>query len=307
MRYFFSVLVLLVFVFSCKTEVNNKTENVRKSTYQEIINDDYVLNKPTENAKATLILFGGYPENAEDIKREFKILERAKKHRISVLYMNYNRKLWMEQEDLLELYEQLEDIFKNNKLSRNNIYIGGFSSGGNVALLISNFMINKNTQIIPKGVFIGDSPIDLAELYKIAEKNIERNVSNAYAEESKWLIGTLGKKMGNPNSNISNYQRYSVFTLKTKNINNLNHLKNTKIRLYTEPDTLWWKSQTMANYEDMNAYYIKQLSELLNASGFKHVEYIPTENKGYRSNGDRNPHSWSIIDKQDLINWMLEK
>jgi len=213
----------------------------------------------------------------------------------------------MEQEDLLELYEQLEDIFKNNKLSRNNIYIGGFSSGGNVALLISNFMINKNTQIIPKGVFIGDSPIDLAELYKIAEKNIERNVSNAYAEESKWLIGTLGKKMGNPNSNISNYQRYSVFTLKTKNINNLNHLKNTKIRLYTEPDTLWWKSQTMANYEDMNAYYIKQLSELLNASGFKHVEYIPTENKGYRSNGDRNPHSWSIIDKQDLINWMLEK
>jgi hypothetical protein len=296
-----------MFVFSCKTEVNNKTENSIKSTYQEIVNDDYVLNNPIEKTKATLILFGGYPEKAEDIEREFKILESTSKNDVSVLYMNYNRKLWMEQNELLELSEKLKSIFTENRLSTNNIYIGGFSSGGNIALLISDFIINRNCEIIPKGVFIGDSPLDLAELYKISEKNVQRNLSKGFEEESKWLIETLGEKMGNPNRNISNYERYSVFTLKTKNINNLKHLRQTKIRLYTEPDTLWWKEQTMAKYEDMNAYYIKQLFELLNTSGFKHVEYIPTENKGYRSNGDRNPHSWSIIDKQGLIDWMLEK
>ena len=56
----------------------------------------------------------------------------------------------------------------------------------------------------------------------------------------------------------------------------------------------------------MNAYYIKKLSEDLKNSGFSKVEYIPTENKGYRHNGDRPPHSWSIIDKNGLMEWITE-
>ncbi|CDF80829.1 conserved hypothetical protein [Formosa agariphila KMM 3901] len=301
------VLFVLTFSFSCKNNENKKTADSVKIEYQEIKKDEYSLNKPTKNIKAVLVLFGGFPENVEDIKREFEILENAKKNNISVLYMNYNRKLWIEQNELEQLSKRLQSIFKENKLPVDNIYVGGFSSGGNIALLISNFMTNENSNIIPKGVFIGDSPIDLAELYHTAEKNIERNLSNSFAEESKWLLETLGKEFGNPNNDISKYELYSVFTSKTNNIDNLKNLKNTKIRLYTEPDTLWWKEQTMAKYEEMNAYHIKQLSELLNKSNFKNVEYIPTENKGYRADGEKNPHSWSIIDRKELINWMLNK
>lgn len=62
----------------------------------------------------------------------------------------------------------------------------------------------------------------------------------------------------------------------------------------------------MADYEQMNAYYIKNLSEKLNDSEFKSVEYIPTKDKGYRANGERHPHSWTIVDINDLINWMLK-
>jgi hypothetical protein len=63
----------------------------------------------------------------------------------------------------------------------------------------------------------------------------------------------------------------------------------------------------MAKYDEMNAYSIKKLSESLKNYEFENVEYIPTENKGYRSNGERHPHSWSIIDTDDLINWMLKE
>jgi hypothetical protein len=45
---------------------------------------------------------------------------------------------------------------------------------------------------------------------------------------------------------------------------------------------------------------------LLKKSNFKQVEYISTENKGYRANGDRHPHSWSIVDKDKLVEWILE-
>ncbi len=84
-------------------------------------------------------------------------------------------------------------------------------------------------------------------------------------------------------------------------------LKNTKIRFYTEPDTLWWKKHYMSEYEEMNAYYIKKLSENLKKANFKDIEYIQTKDKEFRSNGERHPHSWSIIDRKDLIDWVLEK
>lgn len=221
--------------------------------------------------------------------------------------MNYNQKLWLEKHKKQKLAEQLQSIFLENKLPTNNIYIGGFSSGGNVSLLISSFLIeNKNFRLEPKGVFIVDSPIDLVALYKSSEKNLARNFSEVSVQESTWIIETLGKQFGNPNNDISKYEKYSVYTSETSNIDNLKSLKNIKIRLYTEPDTLWWKENRKADYDQMNAYYIKKLSETLKNLEFNQVEYIPTENKGYRENGDKHPHSWSIIDKKELIKWLTE-
>ena len=58
---------------------------------------------------------------------------------------------------------------------------------------------------------------------------------------------------------------------------------------------------------DTPAYYIQKLSESLKKRDFTNVTYIPTENKGYRANGNRHPHSWSIVDKENLMNWILNR
>lgn len=228
----------MIFI-SCKNAEKEKTNNSLKTEFQEIKKDDYELSKPIENTKGVLVLFGGYPEKVEDIKREFKILDIAKKNGIAIVFMNYNKKLWLEENEKKELAEQLKSIFLENKLPSDNIYIGGFSSGGNVALLIGHYL-NENDEYLltPNGIFIVDSPIDLAALYFSSEKNMERNFSNVSIQESTWIIETLGKQFGNPHNDIAAYEEYSVFTSKTKNIDNIKNLKDTKIRLYTEPDTL---------------------------------------------------------------------
>ncbi len=301
------ILFTLIVFISCKNPESEKKENPVTTEFQDITNDNYELIKPTENIKKVLVLFGGFPEKPEDIKREFKILEIAKENSVAVIYMNYNQKLWLEENEKQKLAEQLLNIFLENKLPTNNTYFGGFSSGGNVALLISSFVIeNKEFKLEPKGVFIVDSPIDLVALYRSSEKNLTRNFSEISVQESTWIIETLEKQFGNPNDDISKYQQYSIYTSKTNNIDNIKSLKNTKIRLYTEPDTLWWKENRKADYDQMNANYIKRLSETLKNSGFSQVEYIPTENKGYRANGDRHPHSWAIVDKKELIKWITE-
>ncbi|WP_435262629.1 hypothetical protein [Tenacibaculum sp. nBUS_03] len=306
-----SIILTLVFIglVSCK---QNKQENEHttseKFEFAKIIKDDYELYKPNKEAKAVLILFGGYSETAEDIKREFKILNIARKNNIAVILSNFNQKLWLEENEKHKLAKSLQDIVVANQLPTENIFIGGFSSGGVVSLLISNFIVGmKQFYIDPKGVFIVDSPIDLVALYKSSEKNIDRNFSEPSIQESTWLIEVLGNNFGNPEEDIKKYENKAVFTFSTNNTSNLEKLKRTKIRLYTEPDTLWCKKNRMADYEQMNVFYIKKLSESLKIKGFEKVEYIPTENKGYRSDGERHPHSWAIVDKNDLMNWILTK
>jgi len=306
MKKFLAITLIFTVCISCKSAGTEKTENSEKNEFQVVIKDDYELFKPTKSLESVLVLFGGYPEKAEDIKREFKILDTAKENGIAVVFMNYNQKLWLEENEKQKLAEQLHNIFEENNLPKTRTFFGGFSSGGNVALLIGNFLTQQNSEMTPKGVFVVDSPIDLVALYKSSEKNVERDYSAPSVQESKWLLETLGKKFGSPNNSMSNYENYSIFTSETDNFDNIHNLKNVKIRFYSEPDTLWWRQNRMADFDQMNAYYLEQLSELLKKAGFKQVEYIATENKGYRANGQRHPHSWSIVDKKELIEWITE-
>ncbi|MDO3695930.1 hypothetical protein QVZ41_13850 [Wenyingzhuangia sp. chi5] len=300
------ILVLIFFsvtLFSCKSEKKSIRKEINTETFET---SNFELIKTIGDTKAVLILFGGFGENPTDIKREFKILDITKKNQITLILMNYSKKLWLEEFEKKELAKLLQETLEKHNLNKKDIYIGGFSSGGIMSLQISNYIIGmKEFYIDPKGVFIVDSPIDLLELYKASKKNISRDFSSVSVEESKWLINTLEKKLGNPEKGISKYEKYSTYTLETDYIKNLKKLNKTKIRLYTEPDTIWWKENRMADYEQMNAFHIKKLYESLKRHNFKEVEYIPTKNKGYRADGERHPHSWSIINKEDLINWIL--
>ncbi|MDW5290567.1 hypothetical protein [Formosa sp. PL04] len=221
--------------------------------------------------------------------------------------MNLNQRLYLSQKEKQELAEQLKSIAREQNLSKKNIFIGGFSSGGNVSLLISDYLVKTESTMQPRGVFIVDSPIDFLGLYKTSEKNLKREYSDISVQESAWIKNMFDTNFGNPAHGITNYEQNSPYTFKTQNIDNLKGLEQLKIRLYTEPDIKWWSENRNNDFEDLNAFYIQNLSEKLKTEfGTNTIELINTENRGYRANGERHPHSWSIVDEKDLINWMLE-
>lgn len=308
MNKFLGFIFVSILILSCKDIKQSQVSNSGINEYQEVKADNYELSKPTKNTNGVIILFGGFPEGPVDIKREFKILESAKQNNIAVLLMNYNQKLWLTEKDKSSLKESIETIFRTNKLSTKNIYIGGFSSGGNITLLLTDYLISSNSSIQPKGIFVIDSPVDLLELYRISERNIERNFSEVSTLEAKWLIDVFKNEFGEPEKGVQEYETFSPYTSETNNTKNLSNLDGLKIRFYTEPDTLWWKENRNNESSDLNAYWIEKLAkqlkkELPNST----VEYITTENKGYRTNGERHPHSWSIVGKNDLIDWIIKK
>ncbi|MCL9805380.1 steryl acetyl hydrolase [Flavobacterium amniphilum] len=295
------IAVVFLFLASCNS---NKAERVEEQGIKE---ESFELFKAKEQ-KGTLVLFPGFGGGgAENTKSEFKILEIAAKNNISVLLMDFDHHVFLKEEEKESLKKDLESIFNQYKLKHENIYIGGFSAGGNVSLLLSDYLIKTKSNIIPKGVFIVDSPIDLLKIYEVSEKNIRNNVDAESVEEAKWIVENFNADFGNPKKGIKKYELNSPFTSKTANISNLDYLKDTKIRLYTEPDLLWWKKQNGNDYEDLNAFSIEKMAEEMKKKQFSDVNVIITKNKGYRANGEKHPHSWSIVDQNNLMSWMLDK
>lgn len=298
---FFPILLLLSSCFSEPSKENKEVHSVK-----QVSTDSYELSIPAKQ-EALLILFPCFPCDAANTKAEFLIDEIALKNNVAVLYMNFNLHLWLSENEKIDLERILISAIEQNNINNNNTFIGGFSGGGNVSLLLSNYLKSKESTIQPKGVFIVDSPIDLLGLYENAQKNIEKNFSEVAVQEANWIVELFDTELGIGDSSLSHYENKSPYISKSHTLKNVSHLKDVKIRLYSEPDTLWWKTNRLAEYEDMNAYYIEQLAiELGELYGKKHINYIKTENKGYRKNGERHPHSWSIVDPEDLIEWILK-
>ena len=293
----------ILLIFSCKNEEKNSIS----SDGLTLITKDYELIK-AKDSKALLIVFPGGGSTAKETKRDFKVLSAASKNSVSVLLMNYRGKLWMEKEDKVKLSEKIDQIAKKHNLNTTNVFIGGMSIGGTVAISFSDYLLQNSQTIKTKGVFVVDSPIDLFALYKSSKKDLKRtDFSEERLGEPKWIVSYFEEKFGKNDALLNNIQEVSPFTFKTQNITNIEHLKSTKLRFYTEPDTLWLIKTRQTDFESSNAFTLQKIHAVLQSKNWKKAELIQTKNKGYRFNGERNPHSWSIVNVDDLITWILKE
>ena len=79
------------------------------------------------------------------------------------------------------------------------------------------------------------------------------------------------------------------------------------MRLYTEPDVIWTIENWRSDYYNLNAVDQAALTLQLLELGNTQAELITTTGKGYRPAGVRNPHSWTIVDEDDLANWIVRQ
>ena len=301
MRYL--IIMFSVLLASCGESSNHQKTSYLSST--PITTQDYQLHK-AQNQKALLIVFPCFPCDAQNTYNEFNIVDISLKNNISVLLLNFNMHLSLSNQEKINISNLITETIKSNNLPSENIFLGGFSGGGNVTLLMTNYLIETKNKIQPKGAFIVDAPIDLVQLYTTAKSNIADDFSEVSVEEARWIVNLFDSEFGNPDTSMNNYIQHSPYITNSHSLKNVRSLKNLKLRFYTEPDTTWWRENRHVTYEQMNAFAIQNLALDLEQIGAKKVEYITTQNKGFRANGDRHPHSWSIVDTPDLIQWILE-
>jgi hypothetical protein len=283
--YFLMFLILL----GCK-DYTEKEINIDNEIYELIV---------PKKHKELLILFPGFGGTNESIKTECNIVQKALIENISILILKKNRNFILKKNELKKLGKIVVELIHKNNINDSKVFIEGFSAGGNLGLQLGKYLTKKeNYKNNLKGIVVIDAPIDLEQLYLKYEKSL---VEDEFGN-TKYFFNILEKQIGNPKKDFEKYKEYSPYLSTIEYTENV-EFENTELIFYTEPALKYRKENFKQNFEDSNGYQIKKLSELLIKKGYK-SKYIETENKGYRKNGMRNPHSWSIMNENEIIEWI---
>jgi hypothetical protein len=200
------------------------------------------------------------------------------------------------------------EIVKEYHVSKDNFILGGLSNGAMISLNYAEKSIKYygKTFLIPRGIFALDSPLDKAHLYKYCEREIERNFTPAGVNEGEWIIEKYKKLYGTPYKNPKKYIEASIYSYGAKDGGNAKYLKNIPLRMYTDFDVEWLMNQRHRDLYDWNGTDIIAMINMLKIMGNDDANVIISYGKGFKLDGSKNPHSWSIMDSQDCLNWITK-
>jgi len=270
------------------------------------IKGGYTLWLPKETSKGLIVFFG---ENRDTVNKS-PIIDLALKNQLAILFVTTNNpvEFLFEDSKMKELEGYIYEAISKNNIPKDNMLYCGMSLAGTRALKLAAFSQTSQAtyKLIPKAIAICDAPLDMVRNYRECKKASELNLNPIGASESEWVSSYLKKNLkGTPQEAMSAYINYSPFCYTAENGGNAKAFKNIYLRCYTEPDVNWWIENRGRDYYGMNAVDLAALVNQLRILGSKKAELIITTGKGFRQDGSRHPHSWSIVDENELIEWFI--
>ncbi|MFK7809953.1 MAG: hypothetical protein AB8F74_19265 [Saprospiraceae bacterium] len=268
----------------------------------------YYQLRPNGNPKAVLTILPSGGETTENLIKQITLHKAAVEKGLLVIIPSIN---WGTDDRLAEItfldtiFQQLVEKYKAPK---DKFIFCGLSNGGMISFRYAiNAVKDSNTFIVPKAIIGIDPPLDFARLYRYCEREIERNFSPAGVGEAKWLLNRYNMIYGgSPDKFPEKYIDASTFSYGTKNGGNAKYLTDIAIRMHSDLNLDYLLNKRKRDLYDWNGTDIVAFVNQLKINGNKNSEVIITQNKGVRLNGERHPHSWSIMDTDDTMDWILE-
>ena len=192
------------------------------------------------------------------------------------------------------------------QLQGKDLYVGGFSIGGNCAIKYAELAVQMNYPIKPKAVFAVDPPLDWERFYNSAQRVVRLSDSAQINGEVTYMIDRIKKEMGGtPETALASFYNNSPYSYFDSTQKAIKALIKTPIMIISEPDIQWWLNQRGYDYTYMNITDQAAMINELRRLGNDKAILVTTINKGYRKPDNRkHPHSWSIADPQQTITWL---
>ncbi|WP_417588623.1 hypothetical protein [Owenweeksia hongkongensis] len=264
----------------------------------------------TDSIKGLIVRdFSSLPNTTR--KSPFRLMQLATDEGMMTIYTvtsNYFPELYYDDKGPTLLDDIINEVMEEHKIPKENLILGGISSSGTRALRYAQYCLSGKSKYgnQPKGIFLVDSPLDLERFCNSAANHID-NFSDGMLEEALMMNKVFPEKFGvTASHNPKPYRDNSLFSHTLPKGGNAVLFKNTPIIIFHEPDINWWIEERGASYYDINSYDLAAFANTLAQQGNSKVELITTSEKGFDRQGNRKPHSWTIVDEPYLIQWILK-
>lgn len=283
-------------------------QNFEKVVFNDQLENGYYVSvmPQSEDIKGVLILMPGFGENAESIFPESKIQNVGYLNGILTVAIAGGRKLYADEEVTTRLNEAFEHVRKKYGVEKDQFVIGGFSAGGTISLRYAEYSYEnpQEAAIQPQGVFSVDSPVDLFDIWDYFQREIKKNYSEAGVGEAKFVSEIMLNEIGDPVKDKDTYNRLTPFNADLDKPGNEKFLKEIAVRVYHDVDVVWQLQNRRRSLFDMNSLAASEMISRLMLMGNERAEFMPAKQPGVRSTGLRHPHSWSIVDEVELVQWV---
>lgn len=261
----------------------------------------------TTKIKGVLMLLPGFGQKSEDIFLDTKLPEFAAENGFITIGFAGRMRLMADSMVQAKMNAVINHVYENNTIETDNFFIGGFSAGGVIALRYTElcYEFPKQFPVQPKAVFMADSPVDLFHLWNLEMEIIKNNYSEISVNEAKWIEKVFRHYYGTtPSENPSTFIPLSPFSIDTALGTNERFLKTVAVRAYHDIDVTWRLENRNQPVRFNNYVATSELINRLMLLGNDKAEFIQTYQTGYRRDGKRHPHSWSIIDVEECMEWL---
>jgi pimeloyl-ACP methyl ester carboxylesterase len=256
--------------------------------------------------KGAVVLLPGFAGSGESVLAETKIPEAGAAQGLLAVTVALGEKLYADSVVVQKLDLVLNDVRTRYGVAPDRFILGGYSAGGAIALRYAEYCEEKPGAfpIRPRGVFAVDSPIDLFDLWGYFEREIKKNFAAPGVDEAKMAMPLMEREIGTPQRNRQRYEQLTPFHRDLDGAGNERFLKNTAVRVYHDVDINWYLANRRRSLVDMNCLSSSELINRLLLLGNERAEFVVGKT-GYRPNGQRHPHSWSIVDEGEFTEWAL--
>ncbi|HCS19662.1 MAG TPA: hypothetical protein DIW47_03715 [Bacteroidetes bacterium] len=304
-------IALLIAVFITTTLFGQTYEYVYRNNTDSTFNC-YLKVIPEGGSIRGLVIrdYSVLPDTAK--KGPFKLTALCAERGLMTLYTtssNFFPEFFCSDSLISRLDEMVGEVINEHAIPKENIFIGGISASGTRALRYAQYCRQGKSKfgIKIRGVFAVDSPLDLARFYHSAEKN-KANFKAGMLWEAELMPKVWPHYFsGSPDEFPKEYLDASVFSHQDSLGGNAVFLKDCDIILYHEPDIDWWLKERGASYYDINSFDIAAFALKLEMLGNTNVKLVTTTGKGFDRDGNRKCHSWTIVDEEDLVNWITDR
>lgn len=310
-----TIAILLLFnLFSLKAQKFEKITISNNDPSELYLNDDistelfYYKYVPKKSIKGVLVILPSGGEIIENTLKQITLHKLAYKKGLLVIAPSINWGTDNREAEFNILTKIFKEVVETHKISKDKFIIGGLSSGAILSLTYTEKAVKNPEQfyLIPKGIFALDAPLDKARFYKYCEREIEKNIYQPAVDEAKWIKGQCDSIYGgSPEKFPEKYIENSIYSFGAKDGGNAKYLKNTPLLMFTDLDTDWLINQRHRDLNDWNGIDIISMVNQLKILGNNNAKVIVSQGKGFKLDGTKNPHSWSIMDSKVCLDWIL--